>query len=211
MHRALSSLLVMALTSGCADGVIQRMPPEPTSERPDPLADREADRVTAASQWPELVAAFGALAALSAEQDYNRREEAVESLLGRLNPALEGLEQQGALNPLARLDLVVVLEEIARSRLRGEGTTAGSVRQAERWDAAVRMRRFLDAAATNRPDAIAPAVCDVMLIADLRKFRLVLPCVQGRPDERFLERMPLDARVAVALMARLAAAASPGI
>lgn len=210
--RGIPIVVVMALVAwGCADGVIQRMPPPPTDEQPDPIADREVGRVAAAEQWPALVAAFAGLAGLAPMEDYARREDAVEAFLGRLVPELEALQAQGALNPLARLDLALVLEELARARLRVKGNPAASARQAERWDAAARLQRFVDAAAAGSGEAVSPAVCDVLLIADLLKFRMVPPCMQASPQERLLERMPLDARVTVALLLRLAGAASPGI
>ena len=201
----------LILVCGCADGVIQRMPPPPSVERPDPIADKEADRLTTAKAWPVLVAAFASMAQLAPESDYGKREDAIEALLAALNPSLDAAEAQAALHPLARLDLALVLEEIARSRLRGSGTTAGSARQAERWDAAIRLDRFLAAAAVASKPALSPAVCDILLVADLRKFRLVLPCIQGKPAEEQLGRMPLDARVTAVILTRLAAASAQAI
>jgi hypothetical protein len=167
--------------------------------------------VIGAEQWPALVEAFAGMRTLAPEDDYGKREDAVEALLAQLEAPLKALDEQGALNPLARLDLRVTLEEIARARLRVAGRPAGSARQAERWDAAGRLLGFIDAVAAGRRPEVCPAVCDVLLIADLRKFRLVPPCQQDAPDEALLERMPLDARVTVALMQRLAEATSPGI
>ena len=156
--RAIPIAVVAALLVwGCADGVIQRMPPAPTHEQPDPIADREAERVAASEQWPALVTAFAGLAALAPEEDYARREDAVEAFLGQLGRSLEALEAQGALNPLARLDLKLVLEELARAKLRVKGRPAASARQAERWDAAGRLQSFVDAAATGRGEAVSHA------------------------------------------------------